>query len=114
MAIPGGIPSDPQKLITQVNEWIEIWRVSVGMRKSYYRLLNAITETSKYDGTKALVNMMAPSLKRTAATLFSPAELKFAMSFDHPQAAVTYARGQEVAKKLTLNWERNGTGKTFG
>jgi hypothetical protein len=114
MILPGGIPSDHEKLITQVNEWIEICRVSVGMRKSYYRILNAIAETGKYDGTKALVNMMNPSLKRTAAHLFSPVELKFAMSFDHPQAPTTYQRGQEVAKQLTLNWERNGTGNTFG
>ncbi len=84
------------------------------MRKSYYRLLNAIAETGKYDGTKALVNMMQPSLKRSAAHLFSPVELKFSLSFDHPQPANAYQRGQEVAKQLTLNWERNGTGNTFG
>jgi len=112
--IPGGLESNHAKLITQVNDWIEKCRVSVGMRKSYYRLLNAIAETGKYDGTKALVNMMNPSLKRTAAHLFSPVELKFSLSFDHPQPAVNYQRGQEVAKQLTLNWERNGTGNTFG
>src|SRR5215472_2748687 len=114
MILPGGIPSKHQDLITWVNEVIEQCRVSVGMRKSYYRLLNAIAETGKYDGTKALVNMMNPSLKRTAAHLFSPVELKFALSFDHPQPATTYQRGQEIAKQLTLNWERNGTGNTFG
>jgi hypothetical protein len=84
------------------------------MRKSYYRLLNAIAETGKYDGTKALVNMMQPSLKRTAAHLFSPVELKFSLSFGHPQPATTYQRAKEVAKQLTLNWERNGTGNNFG
>jgi len=112
--IPGGIPDDRQKLIAFSNELIEQCRVSVGMRKSYYRLLNAIAETGKYDGTKALVNMMNPSLKRTAAHLFSPVELKFSLSFDHPQPANAYERGQQVAKQLTLNWERNGTGNTFG
>lgn len=112
--IPGGIPDDHQKLIAFSTELIEQCRVSVGMRKSYYRLLNAIAETGKYDGTKALVNMMNPSLKRTAAHLFSPVELKFSLSFDHPQPANAYERGQQVAKQLTLNWERNGTGNTFG
>jgi hypothetical protein len=112
--LPGGIPTDHQKLVTFAGELIEQCRVSVGMRKSYYRLLNAIAETGKYDGTKALVNMMNPSLKRTAAHLFSPVELKFLLSFDHPQPAMTYQRGAEVAKQLTLNWERNGTGNTFG
>jgi hypothetical protein len=114
MIHPGGIPSNHQQLITFTNDLIEKCRVSVGMRKSYCRLLNAIAETGKYDGTKALVNMMNPSLKRTAAHLFSPVELKFSLSFDHPQPASTYQRGQEVAKQLTLNWERNGTGNTFG
>lgn len=112
--IPGGIPNKHQDLIGFANDLIEKCRVSVGMRKSYYRLLNAIAETGKYDGTKALVNMMNPSLKRTAAHLFSPVELKFSLSFDHPQPAMTYTRGKEVAKQLTLNWERNGTGNTFG
>jgi hypothetical protein len=112
--IPGGIPSDHKKLIGFATELIEQCRVSVAMRKSYYRLLNAIAETGKYDGTKALVNMMNPSLKRTAAHLFSPIELKFSLSFDHPQPANAYERGQQVAKQLTLNWERNGTGNTFG
>src|SRR5258708_34922836 len=100
MIDPSGIPSDHQKLITFTNELIEQCRVSVAMRKSYYRLLNAIAETGKYDGTKALVNMMNPSLKRTAAHLFSPVELKFSLSFDHPQPANNYSRGQEVAKQL--------------
>lgn len=112
--LPGGIPEKHAALITFSQELIEQCRVSVGMRKSYYRLLNAIAETGKYDGTKALVNMMNPSLKRTAAHLFSPVELKFSLSFDHPQPANAYARGQQVAKQLTLNWERNGTGNTFG
>src|ERR1700731_4935363 len=110
--IPGGIPDNHQKLIAFATELIEQCRVSVGMRKSYYRLLNAIAETGKYDGTKALVNMMNSSLKRTAAPLFSPVELKFSLSFDHPQPANAYERGQQVAKQLTLNWERNGTGNT--
>ena len=112
--LPGGIPEKHAALITFSQELIEQCRVSVGMRKSYYRLLNAIAETGKYDGTKALVNMMNPSLKRTAAHLFSPVELKFSLSFDHPQPANAYERGQQVAKQLTLNWERNGTGNTFG
>jgi hypothetical protein len=112
--IPGGIPNDHKKLIGFATELIEQCRVSVAMRKSYYRLLNAIAETGKYDGTKALVNMMNPSLKRTAAHLFSPVELKFSLSFDHPQPSNAYERGQQVAKQLTLNWERNGTGNTFG
>lgn len=112
--IPGGIPEKHEALVTFTNELIEKCRVSVGMRKSYYRLLNAIAETGKYDGTKALINMMNPSLQRTAAHLYSPVELKFAVTFDHPQPPTNYDRATEVAKQLTLTWERNGTANTFG
>ena len=58
--IPGGVPKDHAKLVAFARDLIDQCRVSQGMRKSYYRLLNAIAETGKYDGTKALINMMAP------------------------------------------------------
>ena len=112
--IPGGVPKDHAKLVAFARDLIDQCRVSQGMRKSYYRLLNAIAETGKYDGTKALINMMAPSLKRTAAHLFSPIELKFAVDFDHPQPARNYERAKVVAGQLTRQWERNGTANTFG
>lgn len=112
--IPGGVPTKHTELLGQVQEWIEQCRVSAGMRKSYYRLLNAIAETGKYDGTKSLINMMNSTLQRTAAHLFSPVELKFACTYDDPHPQQTYARATEVAKQLTLTWERNGTANTFG
>jgi hypothetical protein len=112
--IPGGIPTNHTKLISAVADWVAQCRVSVAERKAYYRLLHAIAETGKYDGTKALINKMYPSLTRTAAHLFSPVELKFSVTFDKPQPQKSYERATEVAKQLTLSWERNGTSNRFG
>jgi hypothetical protein len=112
--IPGGIPSKEVELVGQVREWVEQCRVSVPMRKSYYRLLNAIAETGKYDGTKSLINMMQPALTQVAAHIFSPVELKFAMDFERPYPKETYNRAAEVAKQVTRTWDRNGTDNTFG
>lgn len=114
MILPGGIPTKEGDLVAQVREWVEQCRVSVPMRKSYYRLLNAIAETGKYDGTKALINMMQPGLAQVAAHIFSPVELKFAMDFERPYPKETYVRASEVAKQVTRTWDRNGTDNTFG
>ena len=71
---------------------MEQCRVSVPARKSYYRLLNAIAETGKYDGTKSLINLMNPGLQQVAAHLFSPVELKFSMDFERVYPKQIYAR----------------------
>lgn len=111
--IPGGIPTKPKELIGRANEWIEQCRISVGMRASYYRTLNAIAETGRYDGTKALINMMHKALDETAAHLFSPVELKFAMDFERSYPKDIYKKAKEAAKGVTRLWERNSTDTTF-
>jgi len=111
--IPGGVPTDPKKLLTATDEWIQACRVSVGMRQSFYRTMNALAETGRYDGTKALINMLHMSLDRTAAHLFSPVELKFSMDFERPYPKKIYERAAQAAKGVTRIWERNGTDITF-
>jgi len=111
--IPGGIPSDPRDLLAQANEWVEQCRISQGARAAYCRLMNALTETGRYDGTKSLINLLYMSMDRTAAHLFSPVELKFSIDFERPQAKVMYDMAAEAAKGLTRLWERNSTDMTF-
>jgi len=111
--IPGGVPTDPKKLLTATEEWITACRVSVGMRQSFYRTMNALTETGRYDGTKALINLLHSSLDRTSAHLFSPVELKFSMDFERPYPKAIYDRAAQAAKGVTRIWERNGTDITF-
>ena len=77
-------------------------------------MLNTIAETGRYDGAKALINMMNAHLERTASHLFSPIELKFAYDFDNDYDTKTIKRGQVAAKHLTRQWEKSGTGTLFG
>lgn len=112
--IPGGIPTDPKKLLDAAKEWVEQCRASQGMRAAYYRTMNALAETGRYDGTKALLNMLHKALDETAAHLFSPVELKFSMDFERPYPKEIYKRGAEAAKGVTRIWERNSTDITFG
>jgi hypothetical protein len=75
--------------------------------------MNALCETGRYDGTKALLNMLHKALDETAAHLFSPVELKFAMDFERPYPREIYQRGAEAAKGVTRIWERNSTDIAF-
>lgn len=108
------IPSNNDKLLALATELIEQCNVSVGMRASYYRLMNAVAETGRTDGSKSLINMLYQLMARTAAHLFSPVELKFSLDFGHPQSKETLDRAAQVGKELTRVWERNGTDITFG
>lgn len=108
------LPSDNKKLLDTANILIEQCRVSVGMRSAYYRLMNSIAETGRFDGTKSLINMLNTHLVRTKDHLFSPIELKFSIDYERPQPKGSYERGAEAAKVLTRTWERNGTDITFG
>jgi hypothetical protein len=108
------IPTGERELIAFANEMAEICRVSQGMRAAYYRLLNTIAETGRYDGTKSLINMMNAHLERTASHLFSPVELKFALDFDNAYKADTIKKGDVAAKHLTRQWEKTSTDQMFG
>src|SRR5258705_2785607 len=108
------IPTGETKLVPFANELIETCRVSQGMRAAYYRLLNTIAETGRYDGTKSLINMMNAHLERTSSHLFSPVELKFAMDFDNSYPTMDIKRGEVFAKHLTRQWERTSTDTLFG
>ncbi len=108
------LPSDNRELLDEANKLIEQCRVSIGMRAAYYRLMNAIAETGRNDGTKSLINLLYNHLARTAAHLFSPVELKFTVDFDRPYPKSHLDRAAEVGKHISRIWERNNTDITFG
>ena len=108
------IPSNKRDLVDFTKQMIDDCRVSVGMRSSYYRQLNTIAETGRYDGSKALINMLNNHLTRTADYLFSPVELAFAIDFGRPKPKHVYERAKVVAKEVTRTWDRNNTDMTFG
>ena len=108
------VPDDAKELLVLANELIEQCKVSVGMRAAYCRLMNSISETGRYDGTKSLINLLYKHIDRTAAHLFSPVELKFHLDFERRYNKKIYAQGDVVAQVLTRQWERNGTDVRFG
>src|SRR5215831_21024806 len=111
--IPEGVPERKRDLLDKANQWVEDCRASQGMRAAYYRTMNALAETGRYDGTKSLINMLHKALDETAAHLFSPVELKFTMDFERRYPKTTYERAKEAAKGVTRIWERNSTDITF-
>jgi hypothetical protein len=108
------IPDKEKDIIPFSMDLVEQCRISVGMRSAYYRLMNAIAETGRYDGSKSLLSLLYKHLDRTAAHLFSPVELKFSIDFEKPYPQYVYDRATEVAKVLTRSWERTKTGTLFG
>jgi hypothetical protein len=107
------VPDKERDILAFANELIEQCRVSVGMRSAYYRLMNAIAETGRFDGTKSLINLLYKHLDRTASHLFSPIELKFTMDFERPYPKWVYDRAAEVGKVVTRWWERSNTDVLF-
>lgn len=101
------------ELVAFANELVQQCRVSAHMRAAYYRMMNAICETGRYDGSKSLINLLYAHIARTAAHLFSPIELKFSIDFENPQPQLILDRGNAVGKQLTRTWERNRTRMTF-
>ena len=107
------VPTEPRALLTFANEHIEMCRISVGMRASYCRLMNAIAETGRYDGTKSLINMLTAHLCRLTSNLFSPVELKFSIDFERTYPKNFLERAAVVAKILTRSWERTNIDHLF-
>jgi hypothetical protein len=101
------LPTDKLDLIAFANDLIEKCRVSVGMRSSYYRLLSAIYETGRYDGSKSLINTLPSHVTRLAAHLYSPVELKFAIDYENPYPQRELDRGKQAAKILSREWGRD-------
>lgn len=108
------LPTDEKKLLPVVNDLIQQCRVSVDVRASYCKLMNAISETGRSDGTKSLMNLLHLQLERTAAHLFSPVELKFTLDYELSYPKNRLEQAKTVGIALTRSWERNNTDLLFG
>jgi hypothetical protein len=108
------VPNKEQDLIAFSLDLIDQCRVSVGHRSAYCRLMNVISETGRYDGTKSLLNLLYSHLTRTAAHIYSPVELRFALDFDREYPKNILDRGRIAAKQLTRHWDRSSTDTLFG
>lgn len=108
------IPDTEPALIAFTNELKDQCRVSAANRGAYYRLMNAIAETGRYDGTKSLINLLYTHLTRTAAHLFSPVELRFTIDFEHKHPKAVYEQSGVAAQVVTRQWDRTNTDMKFG
>ena len=108
------VPTDKKELLALANELVETCTVSAGTRAAYYRVLNTIAETGRYDGNKSLINMLNAHLARAAAHIYSPVEIKFSVDYEHPRPKRDLDRAGEAARAVTRMWERNNTDMTFG
>jgi len=109
------VPTDRKDLINFANETVAICRASAGTRSAYYRVLNAITETGRIDGSaRSLINLLYAHLDRLSAHLYSPTDLRFSIDFENLYPPDITARGDVAADVLTRDWERNNTDMLFG
>ena len=108
------VPTEEKKLVSFCEQLIEECRASSHMRMAYCRLLNAIAETGRYDGTKSLLNELYGQLSRKAEHIFSPVELKFNLDFDRHYPKPYYEKAAVVGKQLTRLWDRNNFDFLFG
>lgn len=108
------VPTGEKDILDLGNELIQQCRISAGTRAAYYRLMNAIAETGRFDGTKSLMNMLYKHLDRVQAHLFSPVELRFIVDFEHKYPKATLDRGNIVGETLARQWERSNTDLAFG
>jgi hypothetical protein len=108
------VPTGQKDLLRFATELIEQCRVSVGSRGAYYRQLNVIAETGRYDNSKALINLLNSHLARAAAHIFSPVELKFSVDYDNLYPKRDLERAKVVAKQVTRQWDRSNTDALFG
>lgn len=107
------VPPDKPSVLKLALDLIEICRVSQATRAQFYSLLNLIMQSGRANGDKALINLMYKHVDRTAAHLFSPVELKFALDFEWEYDEETYKRGAQAAKTVTRQWSRQRTDKRF-
>lgn len=107
------LPDSNAKLTRYALDLIEQCRSSSGNRAAYYRLMNAIVETGRSDGTRSLINLLHNHLDRTAAYLFSPVELRFTIDFDRAYAQSVLDRASVGAKILTRDFAKRNADKVF-
>lgn len=107
------VPSDHNARVRFANDLIEQCRSSVGIRAAYYRLINAIVETGRQNGSKALINMMFNHVDRMASHLYSPVELRFTVGFENMYPKNVNDRAEVVARALTKTWEKHNLDTLF-
>jgi hypothetical protein len=108
------LPTDRQDLIRRVQQIIHDCEASQGRRANLYRSINLACETGRMDGSQAIFNLLYAHIDRLASHLYSPVELRFAITFDEDYGPGMNAKAKRAAKLLTMDWQRSNTDLMFG
>jgi hypothetical protein len=108
------IPHQETALIRFTNECIDQCMSSSRARAAECRLINAIVETGRTDGSKSKMNMLYNHADRLTAYLYSPTDLRFTLDFENDYPETIYQQAAVVARGLTRDWERNNIDIEFG
>jgi hypothetical protein len=108
------VPHQETALIRFTNETIDQCMASCRARAAECRLINAIVETGRTDGSKSKLNMLYNHVDRLTAYLYSPTDLRFTLDFENDYPEIIYQRAAVVARGLTRDWERNNIDIEFG
>jgi hypothetical protein len=92
---------------------VEKCNVSIGQRVSFYKVMNALCESGKGDGTQSLINLLYNHLDRWSSYLFSPTELRFSIGYTSERPKVDLERAAIVSRLLTDTWQYDNTDLIF-
>src|SRR5271167_333405 len=110
---PLALPTNSAKLVARAAEIVAECRNSIGARTSRYREIDAVVQSGRTDGIRALINMLNFHIDRTAAHIFSPSYLHFTMDTDFEYPELDLLKMMQGAKVLTRNWQKNNTDILF-
>lgn len=108
------VPTKEHALIRFANDMIETCMESAKIRATECRIINAIVETGRTDGTRSKINLLYNDIDRLKSYLYSSTNLRFTLDFENDYPESIYQQGGVVARGLTRDWERNNIDVKFG
>lgn len=108
------LPDNAAQLVPFALARIEDCRVSQAMRASAYRQYGQWIETGRAAGGLALCNVLYGHEDRLASHLFSPSELRFAITYASRQTKEWLEKGAVAARFISDEWEAKDIDLLFG
>ena len=107
------LPTRAKDLTDLAVHLVEDCSVSMGQRQAAYRQYGQWIETGRNAGSLSIANLMYGHLDRTASHLFSPSELRSAISFERLYGQIWQDKGAAVARVISNEWETHNIDLLF-
>lgn len=107
------LPTRAKELTKLAVQVIEDCSVSMGQRQAAYRQYGQWIETGRNAGSLSIANLLYGHLDRTASHLFSPSELRSAISFERHYDQMWLLRAGAVARVVSNEWETHNIDLLF-